>query len=1586
MPNAIRTAEHLRDLERVDAHTVWVPGDSGSIADGDAATPDASAGGAGETAGPDAGRSSPLASDSSANRSPSLNWAVLQLCGTHHLPALERILQQKLQAATSGSASAVATVGAALPAEVSTALLQWETHQSLLYHGLQGAGELLRALYTYCPEALRVSHLVSEYAQYCEAGLQLMRSPLSAIGQAQGAPSGGAATLSSGQQLLSQLLALEEWSFGQVGRLLWQQLLEVDATAGELVKHQLLELEQHSAVLLDEWKAAGMKLVEERHDDRMATIRRAREKAEALQRAYRERRQQAVTDLADLRRRVRLADELTAAGLQQLHIAAVGRTMPRSLVVKLSQQLSDNAAELQCLHAATQTVWAGLESSLRGGGDGAAAAATALLACVPVHERRFKRYPRVVTLTSSMLPVLLGDSAADLERVVSVELSVRGGVLLGETEIQVPQTFSRPAMWLHVDAEVQDPDEFAVECTLLCKRAKNAAPAKAPKTSLLARALKAVASYAQAAMGFKEEEKYVLVPPQQPLTLHDMLDGVGPSNGGSEPGLRLRCAGDSWMALDVRPSMEALWAPDLQADAAAAADAFRPSAEALRAIRNDEPLGEFMASERTDSSGAWMPGEWRLPQISGLNKMVMGAYKQTQSILTALRQPPPPSTELTSAHLDADKVTDEDAMRSNRHFNFLQRHQAALRKEVQTLCGLRVTCAFSVALAPPTAVAGAGVEPSLQDVWRSCEHLKQQLMKGDHTEGIRRLTALAQEAAAMPPLERYSPTHPQPLSRCGSLAMAGVFERVRAGFVHNAVAGALATPPLVHRLMSLAVCALAATARSERELGAAQEQLQLAEKVLESLAAGLTHSSSSMLQVRQTSYIVAVAKEILKRKLAALASLRRSRELLSRELRPAAQPAVVLAALRKAVRGAEELTLQLLAEHSGGGGLFWAGGGAEAALLEFGDVLLRSGKSLPVRIINSSDRNVELRVLLLGGAAGESSAAVASGESGAAFRVVPDRVHLSAQRAAVLNFAIDSSCAAAAVPGVLSAAFQLFSPLVGEALVLRCRVRLQELAVALAPSEALDFGVVTTRTQRSAKVAMTNQTGVPLRVKADVVGSPADPEAAEAARAASGPSVRISSSCDVLPPYATETLEVTLEAGAVDVPSLSCFALALAVNSSTRQYRLPLAGSVVQPRYQLEWLDERLDGAVTATSLRAGSCVTGPAIQPGEQHGLRLALRNTGSVPFNFCLSSGGAQLQVRLAASGAAPASSRGGGQASTAPSGSSYSAQVLAGGCAQLELVCMGPAEAARLRASQQRVECALTVSGLEPATFAVEWLVAVGQLRLAPGALGAPVSFALRPANEAQLDACYEGGVFMGIPAVLRAQNTGQVPVRLLGLDSGDRVECVSPALPLTLQPGAAEQEIKLRLRRSVVLDIMRRMGSADPGTSFGLDVHTSIHGSGKLALRCQVAIAMPRLHPQPDHHSVSLRPGDRKALSVVVSNRGTAPGVFFIWAKEPPPQGQQAQQSQAGGTPAAAAQSGGGGPLSLVLKRGKQVVLAPDSSMDVLPEKFEVHPNRDVSFELTVSIAEDAVPGTIELYVQVRQGCWSVRSPVPLTSPL
>ena len=1561
----------------MDAHTVWVPGDSGSIADGDAATPDASAGGAGETAGPDAGRSSPLASDSSANRSPSLNWAVLQLCGTHHLPALERILQQKLQAATSGSASTVTAAGAALPVEVSAALLQWETHQSLLYHGLQGAGELLHALYAYCPDALRVSHLVSEYMQYCEAGLQLMYSPLSAIGQARGAPSGGAATLSSGQQLLlSQLLALEEWSFGQVGRLLWQQLLEVNATAGKLAEQQLLALEQHTSALLDEWQAAGRKLVEERHDGRMATIRRAREEAEALQRAYIERQQQAVGDLALLLQTIRLAAELTAAGLQQLYIAAVHRTLSRCGVMQLSQQLSYIAAQLQGMYVPLHEVWTVRTPSRPSDGEDPSVGDTAALACVPVQQRFFKRYPRHVTLTSSSLPVLAGADAVDLERVVSVELSVQGGVLLGQSEFNVPRA-SKP-LWLSVDAEVHDPDAFAVECTLWCKPAPLTAAATAPESGWLGvrivrrvvrKVVTTVASYAQAVMGFEE---YVAVPPQQPLTLHDMLDGGGPSNSGSEPGLRLLCAGGSWMALDVRPSMEDYcWAPDLQADAATAADAFRPSAEALQALRDDEPLGEFVASERTDSSGAWMPGEWRLPLISGLNKMLMDTEKQALSVRGALREQPPPSTELASAHLDAEKVKDEDAMRSNRHFNLLQRHQAALRKEVEALRTLRVAFFSALALTPPTATAGAGAgaEPSLLDVWLSCKHLLQQLMKSDHTEGFRRLTALAQEAAAMPPLERYSPTHPQPLSRCGSLAMAGVFERVRAGFVHNAVAGALATPPLVHRLMSLAVCALAATARSERELGAAQEQLQLAEKVLESLAAGLTHSSSSMLQVRQTSYIVAVAKEILKRKLAALASLRRSRELLSRELRPAAQPAVVLAALRKAVRGAEELTLQLLAEHSGGGGLFWAGGGAEAALLEFGDVLLRSGKSLPVRIINSSDRNVELRVLLLGGAAGESSAAVASGESGAAFRVVPDRVHLSAQRAAVLNFAIDSSCAAAAVPGVLSAAFQLFSPLVGEALVLRCRVRLQELAVALAPSEALGFGVLTTRTQRSAKVAVTNQTGVPLRVKADVVGSPAVPEAAEAARATSGPSARISSSCDVLPPYATETLEVTLEAGAADVSSLSCFALALAVNSSARQYHLPLAGSVVQPRYQLEWLDARQDGAVTATPLRAGSCVTGPAIQPGEQHDLRLALRNTGSVPFSFCLSSGGAQLQVRSAASGAAPACSHGGGQASTAPAGSSYSAQVLAGGCAQLELVCMGPAEAARPRASQQRVECALTVSGLEPVTFAVEWLVAVGQLRLSPGALGAPVSFALSPANKAQLDACYEGGVFIGIPAVLRAQNTGQVPVRLLGLDSGDRVECVSPALPLTLQPGAAEQDVKLRLRRSAVLDIIRRMGSGDPGTSFDLVVLTSIRG--KLALRCQVAIAMPRLQPQPDHHSVSLRPGDRKPLSVVVSNRGTAPAVFFIWAQEPPQQGQQAQQSQAGGTPAAAAQSGGSGPLSLVLKRGKQVVLAPDSSMDVLPVKFEVHPNRDVSFELTVSIAEDAVPGTIELYVQVRQ---------------
>lgn len=174
-----------------------------------------------------------------------LQWGALTLGDAHHVAALQRILAEKLSAAQplhNGSSLAcdVQTAGslgpAQLPANVVQHLQRWEIHEALLYRGLVSAGELLCALYLYCPEVLQVTRLVHEYAQHCEDGLQLlcssMPTPDTPAEARPGPGSGSGSSVQGASNLLRKLAGLEDWSFGQVGALLHAQQQRLAAADG----------------------------------------------------------------------------------------------------------------------------------------------------------------------------------------------------------------------------------------------------------------------------------------------------------------------------------------------------------------------------------------------------------------------------------------------------------------------------------------------------------------------------------------------------------------------------------------------------------------------------------------------------------------------------------------------------------------------------------------------------------------------------------------------------------------------------------------------------------------------------------------------------------------------------------------------------------------------------------------------------------------------------------------------------------------------------------------------------------------------------------------------------------------------------------------------------------------------------------------------------------------------------------------------------------------------------------------------------------------------------------------------------------
>lgn len=117
-------------------------------------------------------------------------WELIQLEAVAELPSLLKLLE---------AGAPPEAVGQLAPG--STVVLQWfSQHQAVeacLRHGLEGQGQILRTVYDFCPQVLRVSSLLAHFGQNVRLCKQLVQEPLSSILHACDAVSGTAPGRSS---------------------------------------------------------------------------------------------------------------------------------------------------------------------------------------------------------------------------------------------------------------------------------------------------------------------------------------------------------------------------------------------------------------------------------------------------------------------------------------------------------------------------------------------------------------------------------------------------------------------------------------------------------------------------------------------------------------------------------------------------------------------------------------------------------------------------------------------------------------------------------------------------------------------------------------------------------------------------------------------------------------------------------------------------------------------------------------------------------------------------------------------------------------------------------------------------------------------------------------------------------------------------------------------------------------------------------------------------------------------------------------------------------------------------------------------
>jgi hypothetical protein len=194
-------------------------------------------------------------------RAPNLD--VLELWDVCDMASLCKLLQE-------GAPSGMQ--GQLLP--TSLVVLQWFGQQCIteacLRHGILSQGDLMRSIYDFCPQVLRVGELLEECRTTAAGVLQLLQQPQAAVLAAYSTskPSGSSAAAPECMRILDKLKCMQEWTLEQVTLVV---LAELESLCKALSRHRQV-IHDDATQLHNHWDEACTDLLQQRENARREEV------------------------------------------------------------------------------------------------------------------------------------------------------------------------------------------------------------------------------------------------------------------------------------------------------------------------------------------------------------------------------------------------------------------------------------------------------------------------------------------------------------------------------------------------------------------------------------------------------------------------------------------------------------------------------------------------------------------------------------------------------------------------------------------------------------------------------------------------------------------------------------------------------------------------------------------------------------------------------------------------------------------------------------------------------------------------------------------------------------------------------------------------------------------------------------------------------------------------------------------------------------------------------------------------------------------------------------------------------------------
>lgn len=613
-------------------------------------------------------------------------------------------------------------------------------------------------------------------------------------------------------------------------------------------------------------------MVQQRHGERLRLLRMAEEEAQRLHAQYLQQREQGSRDLAAVLELLRQADVDAMQTARRVHAACLEwdtraasssatdterrwclETAHSSIVELRKMVVLDDTSLLQRYHCAMKATAdlfpAAAQRPLASPAD-IPASGSGNPACTDVHSAHLRSPPLLKLLfvqhphafhvqATSYTPASIGST-----EVVGITVRVEGGFLrssswLGkyidqETAVFRVPTSSYPG-WMELQPVVVDPHSFTMTFIALGKvqRKDKEEPAKGVLDRAARAVIKAGRWLARALVdGGKDDlaEVWSYCVPLQELS--------AAPNGT----LRVSCGSATVLQLQLKVS-EHVWAPvhDLQRSAAhgqansgeahvTSSDShdggggwstFGPDSKPSNSQTGDLPC--------SNKAGVSAAAEV-LPHVPATPEHIQRQLRKLQGALLACTEPekrykaamrPPPTRVQQRMNEAAERQQDEEAWRTSRHAQQLSAISSALEQHTACLRSLVSACCAALGAVDPS----DGAVPQ-KDIWRCSKALLKLLEDPVLVASAERLQQQCQAASGLAPLQPHTGVHSAvPLRLCWNKQMESIWARCCSSLLPDSAAAVQAAVPFLYGMVSMALCSLAACARSEREVEAAQQLL-----------------------------------------------------------------------------------------------------------------------------------------------------------------------------------------------------------------------------------------------------------------------------------------------------------------------------------------------------------------------------------------------------------------------------------------------------------------------------------------------------------------------------------------------------------------------------------------------------------------------------------------------------------------------------------------------------------------------------------------------------------------------------------------